>query len=242
METKLSRIEPRPLAYGFTDEQIALIKRTIAKEATDHELELFLYHAKRMGLDPLARQIYFQKYTNRKTGETTMTIIVAIDGYRLIADRTGLYAGNDDPVFDNEDIPKKATVSVYKVINGVRCAFTASARWDQYCPAHPKDYFWKKMPHLMLGKVAESLALRKAFPAELSGTYTEEEMQQAAGGVPSLTISEDQWIRAHQIAKLRGISNEKVRAILLSHDFKEPREITIDHYEAIVQEIEQSVP
>lgn len=157
----------------FTQEQVELIKRTIARDATNDELALFLYQAKKTGLDPLARQIHFVKRGGK------VAIQTAIDGYRLVADRTGKYAGNDDPVFDDEEKPRKASVTVYKIVDGVRCAFTATARWDQYFPGEKQGFMWNKMPHLMLGKCAEALALRKAFPAELSGIYTNEEMEQA---------------------------------------------------------------
>lgn len=161
------------------DERTKLIKNTIAKGATDEELELFLYQVKRTGLDPMAKQIYFQKRWNKRANKHEMTIITGIDGYRLIADRTGKYAGNDDPVFDDEDSPRKATVTVYKIVGGIRCPFTASARWDQFYPGDEQGFMWRKMPNHMLGKCAEAIALRKAFPNELSGLYIKEEMDQA---------------------------------------------------------------
>lgn len=154
-------------------ERLDLIKRTVANGTTDDEFALFIHACKRTGLDPLMKQIHCVKRGGK------MSIQTGIDGYRLIADRTGQYAGNDDPIFDDEDNPKKATVTVYKLVNGVRCPFTATARWDQYYPGDALGFMWKKMKHLMIGKCAEALALRKAFPAELSGVYTNEEMQQA---------------------------------------------------------------
>lgn len=157
----------------FDDAKIALIKRTYCKDATNDELELFIGQCKRTGLDPIAKQIYFVKRQGK------LTIQTGIDGFRLIADRTRLYAGNDDPIFDDEAQPSKATVTVYKLVNGVRCPFTASARWNQYYPGDAQGFMWKKMPHVMLGKCAEALALRKAFPQELSGLYTKDEMDQA---------------------------------------------------------------
>ncbi len=167
----------------FDDKKIGLIKRTVAEGATDDELELFLHQAKKTGLDPLARQIHFQKYNTSKGPK--VAIITGIDGYRLVASRTGVYAGNDDPVFDGrikysgKDVPAKATVTVWRIVGGKRCAFSSSAYWEEYCPPHPRDYQWKKMPHVMLAKCAEAAALRKAFPADLSGVYTHEEMQQS---------------------------------------------------------------
>jgi phage recombination protein Bet len=165
--------------FGIDPEKVDLIKSTVAPTATHEELKLFLYQCSRTGLDPLAKQIYFQKRFNKRRQKAELTIITGIDGYRLVADRTGQYAGNDDPVFDDEEHPRKATVTVYKLIGDQRCPFSASARWDQYYPGDEQGFMWRKMPHLMLGKCAEALALRKAFPAELSGLYIKEEMDQA---------------------------------------------------------------
>lgn len=161
------------------NDKLELIKKTVAKGATDLELELFLHACKRTGLDPLMKQIYAIKRRNNKTGQEDMSIQTGIDGYRLIADRTGHYAGSDEPqyVIAEDGWPDVASVTVHKIVGGVRCPFSASARWKEY--AQDTSPMWKKMPFLMLGKCAEALALRKAFPAELSGVYTHEEMMQS---------------------------------------------------------------
>lgn len=166
----------------FTDEQVNLIKRTVAAGTTNDELKLFLYQCQRTGLDPLAKQIYC--IVRGQGDRRKATIQTAIDGYRLIADRTGLYCGNDDAVFEIENgKPVTATVTVWKLVGGVRCPFTASARFNEYRPEkygnNTRPDMWDRMPFVMLGKVAEALALRKAFPADLSGVYTQEEMVQA---------------------------------------------------------------
>ena len=147
---------------NITPDQVELIKSQIAVNATDDELKLFLHVANKSGLDPLARQIYFIKRGGK------MTIMTAIDGFRAIADRTGQYIGSSDPVFEDKgDIPIKATVTVNKVVAGVVGNFTATARWSEYYPGEAQGFMWNKMPHTMLGKCAEALALRKAFPAQL---------------------------------------------------------------------------
>jgi phage recombination protein Bet len=176
--------------YGFEPSKVQLIKSLVADGATDNELALFLYTAQRTGLDPLAKQIYCIKRQGK------MTIQAGIDGYRLIADRTGKYAGNDDPVFGpdhqvgNVTAPTSATVTVWKLVGGMRCPFTSTARWSEYCPGGNQAFMWTKMPYLMLGKCAEALALRKAFPAELSGIYTDAEMDQADRPAAQVNIVE----------------------------------------------------
>ena len=179
MTTELVKAE-NGIMQNYTGEQVQLIKDTVAKGATDNELKLFLYQANKTGLDPLAKQIYCIRRWSTSINGYQMTIQTGIDGYRLIADRTGLYAGNDDPVFDEDgENIKAATVTVYKIVQGLRCPFTATARWSEYYPGDKQGMMWKKMGHVMLGKCAEGLALRKAFPGDLSGIYTDAEMQQA---------------------------------------------------------------
>lgn len=190
-DIELSRADTGLAQQPVWESKLDLIKQTVAKGTTDQELEMFLYQAKRTGLDPLARQIHcIVRFAN---GKRNLSIQTGIDGYRLIADRTGLYAGSDDYRFDEglsefEHIqtgrgdPVTATVTVHKIVQGQRVPFTASCRWSEYYPGEKGGFMWKKMPYLMLGKTAEALALRKAFPAELSGIYTDAEMAQAGGG------------------------------------------------------------
>jgi phage recombination protein Bet len=160
---------------GYTLEQLNLITRTVAQGATKDELTMFLHVAKKSKLDPFLRQIHFVKRAGKAT------IQVGIDGYRAIADRTNQYAGNSEPVYEYtpENFLKKATVTVYRFVNNQKCEFTGSALWDEYCPQKGQDFMWQKMPHVMLAKVAETIALRKAFPNDLAGLYTQEEMAQS---------------------------------------------------------------
>lgn len=165
----------------YSQEQIELIKNTVAKGATIDEFKLFMVVAARSGLDPFTKQIHFVKRGGQGTIQT------GIDGYRAIAERTKTLAGIDDAIYDPEigPHPEKASVTVYRLIEGLKVSFTASARWNEYVPQAGQDFMWKKMPYLMLGKVAEALALRKAFPNDLSGLYTHEEMAQAGdSGIP----------------------------------------------------------
>lgn len=159
----------------------------------DEDLMFFLYTAKRTGLDPLVNQIYAVYRWDSRLGREKMTIQTGIDGFRLVAQRSGDYAGQDDASFIPEDessqYPVKASVTVYKVINGTRVPFTATARWSEYVQLGKNGKptsMWSKMPYLMLSKCAEALALRKAFPNELSGIYTEAEMGQSTNMLADL--------------------------------------------------------
>jgi phage recombination protein Bet len=164
-------LAPAPSAPTVTRDQLDLVRRTVAAGATDAELELFLFDCQRRGVHPLDRLIHFTKRGGRYTP------ITSIDFLRGRAHDTGEMAGSDDAVFD-QDI-QVATVTVYRLTRGVRYAYTATARYTEYVPAAGQDHMWHKMPHTMLGKCAEALALRKAFPQQLGGLYVKEELEQA---------------------------------------------------------------
>src|SRR5262245_18923164 len=167
---------------GFSDPQIALISQTVAPGATRLELAWYLYNARRLGLQPTLKQIYFVRYKEGEPGE----IVVGIDGFRACAESSGVYAGSDDPVFEYQEVgqpqgaPSKATVTVWKLVGGQRVPFTASARWVEFYPGDGKrGEQYRKRPHNQLAVRAESHALRKGFPYQTQALVTHAEAPQA---------------------------------------------------------------
>ena len=201
---------------------LMVVREVLAPDLTVAELQLFALVATRSGLDPFARQIYAVK--RRSGGSSRMTIQTGIDGYRSIAARTGEYDGQDEPIYGPDcectRLPKphpvSSTVRVYR--KGMGRPVGATAFWHEYVPdAGPSgagDVMWRKMPHVMIAKVAEALALRKAFPWDPSSRtgigsdiYTSEEMAQA--DAPIVSVSDRVAERA--AAGQAGIAGVTVR-------------------------------
>ena len=174
--------QPQPLALavytGPSDAEVAALKgmlKAANRDMSDAQFTVFLAAAKHLGLDPLARQIVPIFQGGRMTVQTT------IDGFRLIAERTRKYRGQLGPFWCGPDgewrevwladgAPAAAKVGVLR--SDFSEPMWGVARYKSYA----KGGNWSQMPDVMIAKVAESLALRKAFPAELSGAYTAEEL------------------------------------------------------------------
>jgi phage recombination protein Bet len=173
-------------SVSYTREQLELVKRTVCVDSTDDELQMFLHRCAKTGLDPFLRQIYSIKRGGKHV------IQVGIDGLRLVAIRTGEADGQDAPLWCGPDgvwkdvwlekmPPAACKVTVHR--KGHAHGYTGLALWSEY-GANTSNDLYRKMPSQMLAKVAESNAIRKAFPQELSGVYTAEEMDQADAPAP----------------------------------------------------------
>lgn len=170
----------------FNQDQVELIKSSICKGASNDELRWFLYQCARARLDPFARQIYWIK---RRDGSAFT--LVSIDGLRLIASRSEEYDGQTAPEWADENgswhsiwlepgPPAAARVGVLR--RGNKNPTWGVARFLSYAPRGKDGKLygnWESMGDVMIAKCAEALALRKAFPQDLSGLYSGDEIQQA---------------------------------------------------------------
>lgn len=182
---QITNFAQQELSNYFDKSKEELLKSTICRGSNDEEFQLFLHACKRTGLDPFMRQIHAVKRWDSTLKREAMSIQTGIDGYRLIADRTGKYAPGKETIFnyDKDGRIISAVAYVKKLTaDGTWHEISATAHYSEYVALTKEGkptHMWATKAHIMLGKCAEALALRKAFPAELSGVYTKEEMEQA---------------------------------------------------------------
>lgn len=187
MEAVAEYKTPMPLGtINITPEQVDLVKSVVFKGATDEELKLFFFECRRRGVHPLDRLIH-PVVRKDKDGTRRVSFQTSIDLFRSEAEGTGEYRGQKDVEYGNmvewdkidKKVPEwaKATIKRYDEHTNEIIEVSAQAYWEEYYPGESLGFQWRKMPRLMLGKCAEALALRKAFPRKLAGLYTFEEMQ-----------------------------------------------------------------
>ncbi|MGI4862404.1 MAG: RecT family recombinase [Janthinobacterium lividum] len=185
---------------SFTPEQRQLMKDTVAKGVSDNEFMLFMHLAQHYGLDPFAKEVWCIKY-----GGNPATIFTSRDGYLKIASRDPQMNGIvSDAVCANDTMERQPDGRVKQTYGNPRGelvgAWAVVHRKDRDFPAYfyaPfKEYnsgsnpTWKKYPSAMIIKVAEAMALKRAF--SISGLVTQEEigldMQAEADAGTSATV------------------------------------------------------
>lgn len=234
----------------WTPEQTQLISTTIAPGCSGDELRLFAYACQRTGLDPFSKQIYAIKRGGK------MTIQAGIDGLRSIAERTGQLDGSEtywcgeDGQWADVWLSSKPPAAAKTIIHrkGSTHPFVGVARFADY---NAGQGLWSKMPAAMIAKCSEALALRKAFPADLSGVYSADEMQQAeavtvteVAAAPALPAGDSKMYnagkaaiaKAKTMAELQDVTNraEKRRADLSPEQYDDLLRLAMEREAALM--------
>lgn len=235
--------------------------------ATESDVYMFAQVCHRSGLDPFTRQIYaISRNIKDHRGNWTkkFTFQLSIDGLRSIAERSGNYEGqtpvywcgldgNWVDVWLSDQSPAACKVGVFK--KGHKEPNWAVAKFSSYCQTN-KDgkpiSMWAKMPEIMIAKCCESLALRKAFPNELSGLYTNEEMGQADKPAPESSyigkqdngqpenITSESEVTAEMIDEFRQLQKRSktpdsaVKSLLSRHHCESVRDLPLNIYEKTI--------
>lgn len=245
----------------FTQRQLAALTQIGVQDATPADLAVFLHQCQRTGLDPFAKQIYMiARRSKDSRGNYVMkqTIQTGIDGFRLIARRVAdrnhekleeqdvLWCGDDGEWHDVWLKKVPPTAAKATIIRG-DSKFSAVALFSEYCPTRldrgsgqqVPTGVWGTKPALMIAKCAEALALRKAFPQDLSGVYTsdetsmddvqaevveEEENKRKSYGTRARQMPDkapcrrEQAERIYQILRECGVSSkEEAEAVMFAH-------------------------
>lgn len=233
----------------FSEVHYRLIRNQIARDLNDGEFEMLMMMAVRFRLDPLAKQLTPVVFNAKDKEKRRVSYITNIDGYRLVAHRTGQFAGIDEPIFTYDSRRGALThcsITVYKMVQGVRCPFSAKVRLSEYNTGYNN---WKTMPETMIAKVAEAHALRKAFPQELSGIYTDDEMaraqaEQSRVQSPGVTIGQIKSIT--ELMGRKGVDIDQLKNVV-QRDYKcsslkQLKKHQADHLIRRMEKLEDTLP
>lgn len=214
---------------GLNGAQLGTLRRTIAKELTDLEFELFMEACRSYKLDPFRKQIIPAVYNKHDDKKRQMTLITTRDGLRVIASRQGNYRPQSEPaVFTyhpadwqhpGDGAPpnplkiESCTVKLWRKDDGEWFPIIGQVFWDEYAPrGHGWSRSqWPQMPRVMIQKCAEAAALRAGWPDAFAGLYVAEELEGDAQ--PAQTATE-----ALQIAQTEKRKEMVGRGILFDLD------------------------
>jgi phage recombination protein Bet len=161
-----------------------------------------LAYCRKRNLDIFKKPVHIVPMWSSAKKQMVETVWPGIAEIRTTAARTGEYAGidavefgpmvertfsgqsgghNTETITKTVRFPEWASVVVYRITKGERCAYHAKVFWEEtYASIGKSDVpneMWAKRPRGQLDKCVEAAALRKAFPEELGNTYAAEEME-----------------------------------------------------------------
>jgi len=181
MNKEVQITENKVKRLSFSSKEIETIRRTVAEKANDDEFRMFMHIAKSYGLDPFNGEIFFWKMNGKPT------IMTSRDGYLKIADSHPAYDGLVSDVVRANDVFKRERDNINHeygadrgdIIGAYALVYRKDRRYPVYAFASFKEYnagtrVWAKYPSAMILKVAESMALKRAFT--VSGLVSREEM------------------------------------------------------------------
>lgn len=193
----------------ITQEQMQTLEQAgiIPQSTPASQVEVFAKVCAEHELSPFSKEIYLVGYKGK------YSVITGINGFRKIAGRTGTHAGTDQAKFDLQpngqyktvasyskgQLPTSCSITVYKIVQGVRCPFEHTAKFSEFSSGRQK---WASMPFQMIAKVAEAFALRKAFGGELSGLSISEEGAALADDTIEIKYSENQPPTLEQLQQM----------------------------------------
>lgn len=235
-------------AFEATKENVELVKDTVAKDATDTELRLFLHLAQKYDLDPFAKEIWFIKYKDGKDKSPHM--YTSRDGYLKIAHRSGVFDGMESyTIDDDQGRPVKAVCAVYR--KDMSRPFKAEIKVSEY---RQDTRIWLKYPSALAIKTAEVFALKRAF--SISGLITTEEIAIKSEPVEDIpvtnmvsqqlehpTITQRQRVRLHTVYGKNGWKPEQAKAYLEAQGFSSSSDIPQGPiYDGLVEYFENNSP
>lgn len=159
--------------------------------AAPESVGMVLDYCKARGLDPLKKPVHIMpmQVKDVKTGryEWRDTVVPGIYEYRITAQRTGEYLGHSKPMygptitFNGLEAPEYCDLTVYRYNARAdrSVEFPVTVYFSEACTLTNEgkpNARWKKAPRQMLTKCTEAAGLRAAFPEELGGEPTVDEL------------------------------------------------------------------
>ncbi|MBA3953725.1 recombinase RecT [Candidatus Dependentiae bacterium] len=215
---------------------LELIKNTVAKGATEEELKTLIYLCKEYNLDPIKKEIYFLKYGGKAT------ILTSRDGYLKIANLNEQFDGlESDVVYVGDKLTKKDDGSLHIEYSPEHLSFDKTKLMGAFCSVFRKDrrkattvfvslkdYYkkgapiWEQYINAMILKVAEAMALKRAF--SISGLVTREEIEKEHFETdiePELIeeklVTEAQRKAVFAIVSSKSLTEESVKELMLKN-------------------------